>query len=44
MEPSFEQTRVAVIGLDGGTFDLIKPWVDAGYLPTFQKLMAESFL
>lgn len=31
--------RVAVIGLDGGTFDLIKPWVDAGHLPTFKKLM-----
>ncbi len=42
MEPSHENTRVAVIGLDGGTFDLIKPWVDAGYLPTFQKLMAEG--
>ena len=31
--------KVVVIGLDGGTFDLIKPWVDAGVLPTFERLM-----
>jgi len=31
--------RVMVIGLDGATFDLIKPWADAGELPTFKKLM-----
>lgn len=31
--------KVIVIGLDGATFDLIKPWVSQGKLPTFAKLM-----
>ncbi|AIY90174.1 alkaline phosphatase family protein [Geoglobus acetivorans] len=31
--------RVIVIGLDGATWDLIKPWADKGELPTFKKLM-----
>ena len=31
--------KVMVIGLDGATFDLIKPWVEEGKLPTFKKLM-----
>lgn len=31
--------RVWVIGLDGATFDLIKPWVEAGLLPTFKRLL-----
>jgi len=31
--------RVVIIGLDGATWDLIKPWADAGELPTFKKLM-----
>ncbi len=31
--------RVFVVGLDGATFDLIRPWVQAGKLPTFKKLM-----
>lgn len=30
--------RVLVIGLDGATFDLIKPWTEAGLLPTFKRL------
>ncbi len=34
--------RVWVIGLDGATFDLISPWVDAGLLPTFARLMKEG--
>ena len=34
--------RVLVIGLDGATFDLIKPWVEEGYLPTFKKLLREG--
>lgn len=32
-------TRVFVIGLDGATFDLIRPWAESGQLPTFKKLM-----
>ena len=31
--------QVFVIGLDGATFDLIKPFVAQGKLPTFKKLM-----
>ncbi len=34
--------RVLVIGLDGATFDLIKPWAEAGHLPTFRRLLAEG--
>ncbi len=31
--------RCYVIGLDGATFDLIRPWADQGYLPTFTRLL-----
>jgi predicted AlkP superfamily phosphohydrolase/phosphomutase len=31
--------RVMIIGLDGATLDLIRPWVEEGILPTFKKLM-----
>ena len=31
--------RILIIGLDGATWDLIKPWVDKGELPTFKKLI-----
>ncbi len=31
-----------IIGLDGATFDVIKPMVQAGRLPTIAKLMAEG--
>jgi len=34
--------RTLIIGLDGATFDLIHPWVQAGHLPTFAKLMAQG--
>ncbi|AEA46577.1 alkaline phosphatase family protein [Archaeoglobus veneficus] len=34
--------RVIVIGLDGATWDLIKPWADEGELPTFKKLMEDG--
>ena len=32
-------TKVIIIGLDGGSWDLIKPWADEGVLPTFKNLM-----
>lgn len=32
-------SRVFVIGLDGATFDLLQPWLDAGELPNLKKLM-----
>ena len=31
--------RVFVLGWDGATFDLIKPWVAQGHLPTIARLM-----
>lgn len=34
--------KILILGLDGATFDLIKPWVEAGYLPTFAKLLREG--
>jgi len=35
-------SRVLVIGIDGGTFDLIQPWAAAGDLPNLARLMAEG--
>ncbi len=32
-------TKLLVIGLDGATLDLIQPWVKAGKLPTFARLL-----
>ena len=32
-------TKVIVIGLDGATWDLMKPWAEKGILPTFKRLM-----
>jgi predicted AlkP superfamily phosphohydrolase/phosphomutase len=34
--------RVLAIGLDGATYDLIRPWAREGQLPTFARLMAEG--
>ena len=34
--------RVLVIGLDGATFDLIKPWAEEGHLPTLGRLLANG--
>lgn len=34
--------RVIVIGIDGGTLDLIEPWAEAGHLPTFRQLMSQG--
>lgn len=31
--------KVLVIGLDGATFDLLGPWIEAGELPNLQRLM-----
>jgi predicted AlkP superfamily phosphohydrolase/phosphomutase len=31
-----------VIGLDGATWQLARPWAEVGHLPTFQRLMAEG--
>ena len=37
-----EHRRVMVIGLDGATLDLIRPWAEAGILPTFHRLMVHG--
>ncbi len=34
--------KVFVIGLDGGTFDLVRPWVGEGHLPNLKRLMEEG--
>ncbi len=34
-----DKPKVLVIGLDGATFDLIRPWAAEGKLPTFARLM-----
>jgi predicted AlkP superfamily phosphohydrolase/phosphomutase len=34
--------RVLVIGLDGGTFDLLTPWAESGRMPNLARLMATS--
>ena len=42
-KPSSDKpSKVLVLGLDGATFDLIKPWAAAGYLPTLKRLMDEG--
>ncbi len=35
-------TRLLIIGLDGGSFDLIRPWVNQGKLPNFKRLLEGS--
>jgi len=39
-----EVKRVMVIGIDGATLSLLRPWADSGELPTIRKLVqAGSF-
>ncbi|HIP86971.1 MAG TPA: hypothetical protein EYH27_00850 [Anaerolineales bacterium] len=35
-------SRVLVIGIDGGTLDLIRPWAEEGHLPSLARLMTEG--
>ena len=37
-----KKKRIMIIGLDGSTFDLIKPWSKEGKLPTFKKLLKDG--
>ncbi|MHC4806641.1 MAG: alkaline phosphatase family protein [Planctomycetota bacterium] len=39
---SSNEVKVVVIGLDGATFHLIKPWLAEGKLPTLNKLLKEG--
>ena len=34
-----KRRRIIILGLDGATFSIIKPWAEANELPTFRKLM-----
>lgn len=34
--------KVIIIGIDGGTFDLIRPWAEEKRLPNFQRLMEKG--
>ena len=34
--------KVLIVGLDGATFDLIKPWISEGKLPNLAQLMKEG--
>ena len=40
MQPLAE--KVLIIGLDGGTFDLLRPWAEEGRLPTIARLLREG--
>jgi predicted AlkP superfamily phosphohydrolase/phosphomutase len=31
--------RLVIIGMDGATFELIRPWAKAGYLPSFRRML-----
>jgi predicted AlkP superfamily phosphohydrolase/phosphomutase len=33
-------TKLLIVGFDGATFDLIRPWAEAGHLPNLRSLMA----
>ena len=37
-----KREKVFVIGIDGATFDLIKPWAKEGKLPNLAKIMKEG--
>jgi predicted AlkP superfamily phosphohydrolase/phosphomutase len=34
--------KVVVVGLDGGSFDLLKPWIEGGDLPFLKSMMVEG--
>jgi predicted AlkP superfamily phosphohydrolase/phosphomutase len=35
-------SRVLVIGWDGATFDVLRPWMDAGELPNLARLVEQG--
>ena len=41
-EGSVKRERVLILGLDGATFDLINPLIEAGELPNIAKLMTDG--
>jgi predicted AlkP superfamily phosphohydrolase/phosphomutase len=42
MDKHSKKGKLIIIGIDAGTFKLIKPWVEEGELPTLAKLMNEG--
>lgn len=34
--------KLLIIGIDGATFDLVRPWADEGHLPNLARLMTEG--
>ena len=40
--PNQNQPRVLIVGIDAATMDLIRPWAQAGQLPTFQRLFHDG--
>ena len=42
MSNTLANKKVLLIGLDGATWDLIKPWAARGILPTFKKLLQKG--
>lgn len=36
------RAKVIVLGLDGGTWDLLGPWMDEGFMPNLAKLVREG--
>ena len=34
--------RVIIIGLDGATFGLLNPWLDAGRMPNLKRMIDEG--
>ena len=41
-DPGLGKYKVLVVGVDGATFDVIKPWARSGRLPHFARLMEEG--
>jgi predicted AlkP superfamily phosphohydrolase/phosphomutase len=42
MAAESERPKVVVIGLDGGTFDILQPLLQAGHMPHLQQLLASG--
>ena len=36
------ERKLMIVGIDGATFDLIKPWAEEGSLPNFKRLLEEG--
>jgi predicted AlkP superfamily phosphohydrolase/phosphomutase len=37
-----QSKHVLIVGVDGGTFSLIRPWAEQGYLPNLKRLLDEG--